>query len=77
MSRTRDADRGAAPADSPSTPFDPFVGMRFDESEPGMPRRGQLRIEAHHCNPTGANNGGVILPRADNLATGAVGEASP
>jgi uncharacterized protein (TIGR00369 family) len=36
---------------------------------------GHVIIEAHHCNPTGAINGGVILSLADNLATGAAGAA--
>jgi 1,4-dihydroxy-2-naphthoyl-CoA hydrolase len=75
MNRSSEEDRGAAPAANGSTTFDQFVGMRFDDYESGMPRTGHLIIEAHHCNPTGAINGGVILSLADNLATGAAGEA--
>jgi uncharacterized protein (TIGR00369 family) len=61
--------------DDTSTTFDRFVGMRFDDKEPGTLRTAHLRIEPHHCNPTGAINGGVILSLADNLATGAAGDA--
>lgn len=75
MSQSNDPNRGASLASESSTPFDQFVGMRFDDHESGMPRTGHLRIEAHHFNPTGAINGGVILLLADNLATGAAGAA--
>jgi hypothetical protein len=47
-----------------STTFDRFVGMCFDDKEPGTPRTVHLRLEPHHCNPTGAINGGVILSLA-------------
>jgi len=65
MSQSSEADRGGAQAGNVSTTFDQFVGMRFDDHESGMPRTGHLIIEAHHCNPTGAINGGVILSLAD------------
>jgi 1,4-dihydroxy-2-naphthoyl-CoA hydrolase len=61
--------------DDATITFDQFVGMRFDDTEPGTPRTAHLHIEPHHCNPTGAINGGVILSLADNLATGAAGHA--
>jgi uncharacterized protein (TIGR00369 family) len=34
-----------------------------------------IRIQPHHCNPTGNVNGGVIISLADNLSTGAANRA--
>src|SRR5215468_4709803 len=34
-----------------------------------------IRIEPHHCNPTGNINGGVIISLADNISTGAANRA--
>ena len=47
--------------------FDQYIGSVFSaESETAS-----ITIEAHHKNPTGNINGGVIISLADNLATGA------
>jgi 1,4-dihydroxy-2-naphthoyl-CoA hydrolase len=49
--------------------FDQYIGMqRVDDAERAT---AQIRIEPHHCNPTGNINGGVIVSLADNLSTGA------
>ena len=53
--------------------FDRYIGMEPTPS--GGPMTAQIRIEPHHCNPTGFVNGGVIISLADNLATGAAGRA--
>ena len=37
--------------------------------------RASIVIEPHHCNPTGNINGGVLISIADNIATGAAGNA--
>jgi 1,4-dihydroxy-2-naphthoyl-CoA hydrolase len=53
--------------------FDQYIGMqRVDDGEPSG---AQIRIEAHHCNPTGNINGGVIISLADNISTGAANRA--
>ena len=51
--------------------FDEFIGMEFE----GEDSVATVRIQPHHCNPTGNINGGVILTAADNLATGAANTA--
>ena len=53
--------------------FDELIGMRMDEG--GPPFSATIRIEPHHCNPTGNINGGVIISLADNLSTGAANRA--
>ncbi|MBM4269063.1 MAG: PaaI family thioesterase [Deltaproteobacteria bacterium] len=53
--------------------FDRFVGMEFEEEGGELVAR--LAVQAHHCNPTGNVNGGVILSLADNLATGVANRA--
>ncbi len=53
--------------------FDEFIGM-----VPGADvetATAHLNIQAHHCNPTGNINGGVLLSMADNLSTGAANRA--
>ncbi len=52
--------------------FDKHIGM---EPVAADPDRARIRIEPHHCNPTGNINGGVIVSLADNLATGAANRA--
>jgi len=54
--------------------FDRHIGMEYEELEDGT-GVGSIRIEDHHCNPTGNINGGVFLSMADNLATGAANQA--
>jgi uncharacterized protein (TIGR00369 family) len=51
--------------------FDEHVGMEFDPQTGGA----TVKIQPHHCNPTGNINGGLILTVADNLATGAANRA--
>lgn len=51
--------------------FDQHIGMSYDD----VAGRASIRIEPHHCNPTGHINGGVLIAIADNLATGAAGNA--
>ncbi len=53
--------------------FDAYIGMQFDGD--GRDAAAKIRIEPHHCNPTGNINGGVIISLADNLSTGAAGRA--
>jgi len=53
--------------------FDKYIGMQITESDEDA--TGQIDIEAHHCNPTGNINGGVIISLADNLSTSAAGKA--
>lgn len=53
--------------------FDRLIGMEMEEHE-GRPSA-MIRIEPHHCNPTGNVNGGVIISLADNLSTGAANRA--
>jgi uncharacterized protein (TIGR00369 family) len=52
--------------------FDQHIGM---EPGPAGQASATIRIEPHHCNPTGNVNGGVIVSLADNLATGAANRA--
>ena len=58
----------------PST-FDRFIGMRMCADAPEGCVAAEIEIEPHHCNPTGAINGGVFLSLADNLATGCANRA--
>jgi len=51
--------------------FDEYIGMAMEPD--GM--TASIRIEPHHCNPTGNINGGVIISLADNLSTGAANHA--
>lgn len=53
--------------------FDEYIGMQHGQD--GDANSATVRIEAHHCNPTGNINGGVFLSMADNLSTGAAGRA--
>ena len=53
--------------------FDAYIGMQDDDD--GTEVAAKIDIEAHHCNPTGNINGGVIISLADNLSTGAAGRA--
>lgn len=53
--------------------FDEHLGMEFDANEGEHWAR--IRIQPHHCNPTGNINGGVIISLADNLSTGAANAA--
>ena len=53
--------------------FDEYIGMEFGDWEAEVTAR--IRIEAHHCNPTGNINGGVLLSLADTLSTGAANRA--
>ncbi len=50
--------------------FDRFIGMqgRADGSS-------FIDIEPHHCNPTGAINGAVMISMADNVSTGVANRA--
>ena len=60
------------------TTFDRYIGMDYVEdaaADPDAYGQAQIRIEAHHCNPTGNINGGVIISLADNISTGAAGRA--
>jgi 1,4-dihydroxy-2-naphthoyl-CoA hydrolase len=53
--------------------FDQHLGMEFDHEDGEHSAR--IRIQPHHCNPTGNINGGVIISLADNLSTGAANVA--
>ncbi len=53
--------------------FDEFIGMEHSGNE--REAIAVVRIEAHHCNPTGNINGGVFLTMADNISTGAANRA--
>lgn len=53
--------------------FDEYIGMT-DWGVDG-PSSARLKVEPHHCNPTGAINGGVFLSMADNVSTGAASDA--
>lgn len=53
--------------------FDEFIGMKFERD--GVEMVARIEIQAHHCNPTGNVNGGVILSLADNIATGVANRA--
>ncbi len=52
--------------------FDEYIGMQFTGGEE---ETAVVRIEPHHCNPTGNINGGVLLSMADILSTGAANRA--
>lgn len=52
--------------------FDQHIGM---EPVPDSESSARIRIEPHHCNPTGNVNGGVIISLADNLSTGVANRA--
>jgi 1,4-dihydroxy-2-naphthoyl-CoA hydrolase len=61
-----------------STTFDAYIGMKRGlPDSAGVPAEdgAHIRIEPHHCNPTGNVNGGVIIALADNLATGTANRA--
>ena len=51
--------------------FDEYIGMEYSESDAAA----RIRIEAHHCNPTGNITGGVIISLADNISTGTANQA--
>ena len=53
--------------------FDEYIGMQHGEDDTNVTAR--IRIEPHHCNPTGNINGGVIISLADNISTGAANRA--
>lgn len=53
--------------------FDQYIGMQFDDATGEV--ASLIRIEPHHCNPTGNINGGVLIALADNLSTGAANRA--
>ena len=53
--------------------FDEYIVMEYGGAGSDAPAR--IRIEAHHCNPTGNINGGVIISLADNISTGAANHA--
>jgi len=53
--------------------FDQYIGMTMDPDSDAV--TASIRIEPHHCNPTGNVNGGVIISLADNLSTGAANRA--
>ena len=53
--------------------FDEYIGM--EHADAGGEVAARIRIEAHHCNPTGNINGGVIISLADNISTGAANRA--
>lgn len=52
--------------------FDEYIGM---EPVADAEHTARIRVQAHHCNPTGNVNGGVIIALADNLATGTANRA--
>jgi len=53
--------------------FDQYIGM--EHTGDGADVGAVIRIQPHHCNPTGNINGGVIISLADNLSTGAANRA--
>jgi len=53
--------------------FDRYIGMEHSQTE--RETVAVVRIEEHHCNPTGNINGGVFLTMADNVSTGAANRA--
>lgn len=54
--------------------FDQYIGMEHADSGNDQ-ASAVIRIEPHHCNPTGNVNGGVIISLADNISTGAANRA--
>jgi uncharacterized protein (TIGR00369 family) len=57
-----------------SMTFDEYIGMTMMATDETI-AAATIRIEPHHCNPTGNVNGGVIISLADNLSTGAANQA--
>ncbi len=55
--------------------FDAHIGMGPDPDHPDDYNRAMIITEAHHLNPTGNINGGVLISLADNIATGVAGRA--
>ncbi len=53
--------------------FDQYIGM--EHADDGAQIAAVIRIQSHHCNPTGNINGGVIISLADNISTGAANRA--
>ncbi|MGI9325455.1 MAG: PaaI family thioesterase [Pseudomonadales bacterium] len=53
--------------------FDEYIGMHGEQDAPE--NTAAIKIESHHCNPTGNINGGVLIAIADNLSTGVAGRA--
>jgi uncharacterized protein (TIGR00369 family) len=53
--------------------FDHYIGMQHGSDDGEV--SATIRIEPHHCNPTGNINGGVIISLADNISTGAASRA--
>ncbi len=54
--------------------FDEYIGLQYDEqNDNGNVVCARVEIQAHHCNPTGNINGGLLISLADNIATGAAG----
>jgi 1,4-dihydroxy-2-naphthoyl-CoA hydrolase len=53
--------------------FDEYIGM--EHLDVGDDVGARIRIQPHHCNPTGNINGGVIISLADNISTGAANRA--
>ena len=54
--------------------FNEYIGMEPAPADEDC-IAARIRIEAHHTNPTGVVNGGVLLSLADNLATGMANRA--
>ena len=54
--------------------FDEYIGVEGYGDQEGA-ATAEIRIQDHHCNPTGNINGGVIISLADNLSTGAANHA--
>ncbi len=52
--------------------FDQYINMEYEESDSEY--CASIKIQPHHCNPTGNVNGGVLISLADNLATGAASD---
>ena len=50
--------------------FDEYIGMTYPDEDVAT-----IDVEAHHCNPTGNINGGVLISIADNISTGTAGRA--
>jgi 1,4-dihydroxy-2-naphthoyl-CoA hydrolase len=53
--------------------FDEYIGMEHHGTTDDVGAR--IKIQPHHCNPTGNINGGVIISLADNISTGAANRA--
>ena len=50
--------------------FDKYIGVIYTDTQ----HEAKIETQAHHLNPTGNINGGVLISIADNLATGVAGE---